>query len=159
MTFVKCAMLIFSLFAGSAAMAFPKHLFWCGSMESEPMKQVYFEIEDTAVKTTGVGTVYISELSQSAPINTGWQVQTMVSAKAEMLWSSKDGVPFISAIKIDMGKSGMVSAAMVGDIKIFNSKGHVVSNLMNFNFPDGKDFTYCSYFLALSPKPGMVGSN
>jgi hypothetical protein len=159
MFLVKRLLFIAILFSGYSAMAFPKHLFWCGLLSTEPMRQIYFEIEESDVNTTGVGTLMISQLSRNAPVNTGWKVIETASVKPNIIWTKMNGVPFISALKIDMGRTGQLTAIINGSINNFSGQGYVIANLMNLNFPAGKDFDYCTYFHATNPKPGMTGSN
>ncbi len=159
---MKTLILAISALIGYMAKASPTHLFYCAITNTEPMTQVYFEIEDSDIKT-GHGKVIISKLSHNAELNTGWQIQQQAQVKMEIKWGSTkyyNNKSIITEVYTDMGRSGIISAKMIGlDDTIENSRGFVQSTLMSLNAPNGIDAEYCYYFLSLGPKPGMTGSN
>jgi hypothetical protein len=150
---LKTVLFLTVLTMAYSAQAYPTHMFWCGVTSAEPKVQVYFEIEDSQLQE-GIGTIKISRMSQNAPVNSGWQViESATNARAKISWRpTKDG-SVITAIDVDMGRSGHLSARAVGD------KGFVVANLLSLNLPQGATFDYCNYFLATGARPAMTGSN
>jgi hypothetical protein len=150
---MKTMILLLNLFTAYSAFAAPTHLFWCGLLDSEPAKQVYFEIEDSAVRSQ-IGNIQISNMGPQ-----GWKLTEEAQVKAKITWGLSDGRLTIRGIQVDMGRSGQLKAHAVGPYSDGYTKGFVQSNLMNFNFPNGANTSYCTYFHSLGPKPAMTGSN
>lgn len=134
-----------------------KHLFWCGKLDQEPTKQVYFEIEDDAV-ASGIGTLKIYEESRAGNI---WEVIEEGEAKTDVVWKNDaSGNAMITGIFVDMGRSGYVTAKITSDYEMgHNAEGFIKANLLNFNHPEGVRSSSCNYFYSTGPKPGMTGSN
>ena len=90
-----------------------------------------------------------------------WEIFQQAKLVAKIQWahdelSSKD---FISAIELDMGKTGMIAVELKEPLDSSGSApAELKATVMGFNFPDGVTGE-CTYFLTNGPKPGLTGSN
>lgn len=141
-----------SFLLSTSAYAYPTHLFWCGvkSGQNEPTQKIQFQIEDRDLQS-GKGTLSISD------------TEIAVNREAIIHWGNIGGRPAIVGIEMDLGRTGHVKMLTNGE---FDSQGlgllkfgKVFANLRGFNYPQGIDVSYCRYFKAVGPKPGLTGAN
>lgn len=161
-----------SAFAG----ANQAHHFWCAVNDRGATKQVHFKIKDEDLLSS-IGEVTVAELVDSetpdSPLQdcgiidgpcekiseTRWVVSHKSTVRAELDWDLFRGRPAITGMKLNLGRSGAVSAKMTAPFDKYGAaRGAVQANLYKFNFPRGVA-AECSYFRQTGVRPGLSGGN